>query len=67
MTADLAEIDAILDPIRDANPGITNGDVVHHLPERLHPAFWERAIDRYLEAELAKLEGEATTDRTEAT
>lgn len=55
-----AEIDAILNPIKAANPGISNGEIFHHLPERLRQPFWERAIDRYLQAELAKLDGQAT-------
>jgi hypothetical protein len=60
MTDPLTEIDAILDPIRAANPGITNAEVVHHLPEHLHGPFWERAIERYLTQELAKLDAQVT-------
>jgi hypothetical protein len=52
----LTEIDAILQPIKAAIPGISNGEIVHHLPERLRGPFWERAVDRYLAAELAKLD-----------
>ncbi|WP_341719847.1 hypothetical protein QQG74_09175 [Micromonospora sp. FIMYZ51] len=57
-----AEIDAILSPIKAAHPGISNGQIVNHLPEHLRQPFWERAVGRYLEAELAKVEpeGEAT-------
>lgn len=51
----LAEIDAILEPIKAASPGITNDVIVHHLPERLRQPFWERAIERYLADEMATL------------
>lgn len=50
----LAEIDAILVPIKAAHPGISNGEVAEFLPEHLRGPFWERAVDRYLDAELAK-------------
>lgn len=43
----LAEIQAILAPVRAANPGITNGEIVHHLPKRLRPRFWARAIEQH--------------------
>jgi hypothetical protein len=57
MTDDVyAEIDAILAPVKAANPGISNGDIVDHLPSRLRGAFWDRAVDRYLAEEMANLE-----------
>lgn len=61
MTADpaaLAEIDTILAPVKAAHPGITNAEVVDLLPERLRGPFWERAVERYVEAELARLDAE---------
>lgn len=51
------EIDAVLAPLKAAHPGISNGEVVEHLPQRLRGPFWERAVDRYLAAEVAKHEG----------
>lgn len=51
----LAEIDAILNPIKAANPGITNGEVAELLPQWLRQAFWERALEQALEAELDEL------------
>lgn len=51
-----AEIEAILVPLRQQQPGITNAEVAPHLPERLRGPFWERAVDRYMTEELAKLD-----------
>jgi hypothetical protein len=50
----VAEIDAILAPVRAANPGITNSEAVLHLPERLHSQFWARAIGQYAQERFAK-------------
>lgn len=49
----LAEIDAILAPIKATNPGISNGEAAGLLPEHLRGPFWERAVDRYLGTETA--------------
>lgn len=51
-----AELDAAVAPIKAAHPGISNGDVADLLPEHLRAPFWRRAVERYLAAELAKLE-----------
>lgn len=48
------EIDAILDPVKAANPGISNGEIANYLPERLRQPFWERAVERYLETAVAE-------------
>lgn len=56
----LAEIDGLIEPIKAANPGISNGDVALHLPEHLRQPFWGRAVGRYLDAELAKVDGAGT-------
>ncbi len=57
MPADVyAEINSILAPVKTANPGISNGDIVDHLPQRLRAAFWQRAVERYLAEETANLE-----------
>ena len=53
----LAEIDAILEPVKAANPGISNGEVAKLLPAHLRGPFWERAVDRYFAEELAKVDG----------
>lgn len=54
LTPDLeAEIDSILDPIKAANPGISNGEIVGFLPEHLRRPFWQRAVSRYLDAKEA--------------
>lgn len=56
MTLDpYAEIDAILAPVKSANPGISNGEIVDHLPAHLRQPFWARAVDRYLVEGLAKI------------
>ncbi len=51
-----AELEAALDPIRAVHPGISNNAAAPLLPEHLRGPLWERAVDRYLTAELAKLE-----------
>lgn len=51
-----AELEAALAPIRAAHPGISNGDAAELLPEHLRQPLWERAVDRYLDTELANLE-----------
>jgi hypothetical protein len=51
-----AELEAALAPIRVAHPGISNGEVAEMLPEHLRGPLWKRAVGRYLETELAKLE-----------
>lgn len=51
-----AEIEAILVPLRQQQPGITCGEAVNHLPARLRGPFWERAIDRYMTEQLAELD-----------
>lgn len=43
-----------LRPLRAAHPGLTAGEAAPLLPEHLQGPFWERAVDRYLTAELAK-------------
>lgn len=58
----LAEIDAILEPIKAANPGISNGEVAEFLPQRLRGPFWERAVDRYLDAEHAEMDNDGGQD-----
>jgi hypothetical protein len=56
MTTDAAqaEILELLAPIKAANPGITNGEIVEHLPVDLHSQFWAQALGAYARAELAK-------------
>ncbi len=51
------EIDAILEPVKAANPGISNGEIVDYLPPHLRQPFWGRAVDRYLDAALTEAEG----------
>ncbi len=51
-----AELEAALAPIRAAHPGISNAQAVELIPEHLVQPFWDRAVDRYLDAELAKPE-----------
>lgn len=51
-----AGIDAILEPVKAANPGISNAEIVNHLPEHLRQPFWARAVERYLAGELAELD-----------
>ncbi len=51
-----AELDAALTHLRAAHPGISNADAAELLPKHLVRPLWERAVDRYLAAEHAKLE-----------
>lgn len=51
-----AELETALAPIRAQRPGLSNEEAADLLPEHLVQPFWERAVDRYLAAELAKLE-----------
>lgn len=51
-----AELEAALAPIRAQQPGISNGEAADLLPEHLRPALWERAVGRYLKAQLANVE-----------
>lgn len=56
ITDPYAELEAVLAPLRAAQPGITNQEVAPLLPGHLRSQLWERAVDRYLEAELAELD-----------
>ena len=47
-----------LRPLRAAHPGITAGEAAPLLPEHLRQPFWERAVDRYINARLAELDGQ---------
>lgn len=49
-------IDAIVAPAKAAQPGISNGEVADLLPEYLRQPFWERAVERYLQDQLANTE-----------
>lgn len=49
-----ADLEAALAPLRAAQPGITCEEAARLLPEHLRQQLWERAVDRYLDAELAK-------------
>lgn len=66
MTADpYAELEAALEPLRSAQPGITNAEAARLLPPRLRQQLWERAIGLYLDDKLAKVEPEKPTETVE--
>lgn len=56
-----AELEAALVPLRAAQPGISNHEAAKLLPAHLVGPLWERAVDRHLSAELAKLPPERPT------
>lgn len=54
------ELETHLARLRADQPGITAGEAAPLLPEHLRQPFWERAVDRYLDAELAKVDQQET-------
>jgi hypothetical protein len=54
MTEPYADLEATLAPLRAGKPGITCQEAAPLLPTHLRQQLWERAVDRYLDAELAK-------------
>ncbi len=63
MTPDVeTELDAAVAAVKAANPGRewTAGELAPHLPQHLHGPFWGRMVDRYMTAEMAKLDAEET-------
>ncbi|MFJ8690218.1 hypothetical protein [Micromonospora wenchangensis] len=58
------DLEAHLRPIRAAHPGISNGEAAELLPEHLRQPLWERAVGRYLAAQLAELGAPDDEDQT---
>jgi hypothetical protein len=53
-----AELDVALVPLRAE--GLNSEQAAARLPRHLVGPFWERQVDRYLKAELAKLDADET-------